>query len=468
MVVGQMDEAVDVVVVGGGPGGYAAAIRAAQAGREVVLVERDGASGLGGTCVRVGCIPSKAMIELANNRAAVEHMGHAGLRVEGARVDLAQFQVWKNSVVERLSNGVRGLLAAAKVRLVHGTARFIGPNRLVVATADDQAAFLQFRHAIVATGSRQVALPALPRDGVRVLDSTDALALDHLPARVAVVGGGYIGLELGSALAKLGSAVTIIEMTDRVLPSIDPALAKPVVQALRQRGVEVLLSTQPLGLDDAGLCVATTGGEQVVPVTHVIVAAGRRPTTDDLGLAEAGARTVASGHVEVDLARLATRTIAAIGDVTLGPALAHKATAEADVAVDAICGKRAAFDPAAIPAVVFTDPEITTVGLTEGQARDAGLDVTSVRFPLSASGRAATLSAPRGHANLVVDRDGDIVVGAHLVGPHVSELAGEITLAIEMAASADDLAATIHPHPTMSESIREAAEMALGRPLHAT
>lgn len=466
MVVGQMAESVDVVVVGGGPGGYAAAIRAAQAGREVVLVERGGERGLGGTCVRIGCIPSKALIELANARSAVEHLGRAGLHIDGARVDLAAFQTWKDGIVDGLSNGVRGLLRRADVRLLHGTARFIARDQVVVATADDQATFLQFRHAIVATGSRQTAIEALPRDGQRVLDTTDALALDRVPGQLVVVGAGYIGLELGTAFAKLGSGVTIVELADRVLPTIDPSLARPVVQSLRQRDVEIVLSARPVGVDEHGVHLATANGERTIPATHVVVAAGRQPNTDALGLDEAGVRLTSSGHVEVDAARMATPTIAAIGDITAGHALAHKATAEADVAVESICGKAARFDPAAIPAVVFTDPEIATVGLTETAARDAGLDVLSVRFPMSASGRAATLGSTRGHASLVVDRVADVVVGAHLVAPHASELAGEVALAIEMAASPYDVAATIHPHPTISESIREAAELALGRPLH--
>lgn len=466
MVVGEMAEAVDLLVVGGGPGGYAAALRAAQLGREVVLVDRDGVAGLGGICVRVGCIPSKALIELANAYESLQTKAVAGLRVEGAHIDFHAFQEWKAKLVGGLSRGVGQLLSHAKVRVVHGSVSFTRPDRAIVNTPDGGVSFIEFRHAIVATGSRPIAIPGFEPGTGTVHDSTGVLALDEVPTRVVVIGAGYIGLELGTALAKLGSHVTIVEAADHVLPSLDPALGRQVARSLERRGVEILVGTQSLRMDDADVVVSGPGGERALHADCVLVAVGRRPNSDDMGLAAAGAKLTSTGHVVVDASLRATPNIAAIGDLVAGPALAHKATAEAEVAAEVLCGKPARFDPAAVPAVVFTDPEIATVGLTVAQCREAGMEITVSKFPMSASGRAATLNATDGFVQLVVDTETNAVVGVHMAGPHVSELAGEAALAIEMAASPEDLAATIHPHPTISEAIREAAAIATGQPLH--
>ncbi len=466
MVVGELAEGIDLLVVGGGPGGYAAALHAARLGRRVVLVDRDGSDGLGGTCLRVGCIPSKALIELAETRHRARAFTAAGLDAGALTVDLERFQIWKGGIVLGLSKGVESLLRRRGVRIFSGVVTFNKPDRAAVATPDGNVTFFEFRDAVVATGSVPVGLAALPRDGERVLDSSDALALKEVPARLAVVGAGYIGVELGTAFAKLGSQVTIIESRDGVLPAMDPVIGRLVLRSLRGLGVEVLVRTDAVRLEAGGLVVRTGGDERTVPTERVVVAVGRRPNTNDLGLQTTGARLGGDGTVQVDSSRLATRRIAAIGDITAGPALAHKATAEAEVAVDALSGRRASFNPAAVPEVVFSDPEVAVVGLTEEQARAAGMDVTAAQFPLSASGRAATMAATAGFARLVIDRDQDAVVGVILVGPHVSELAAEATLAVEMGASPEDLAGTIHPHPSISESLREAAAMAVGRPLH--
>jgi dihydrolipoamide dehydrogenase len=466
MVVGEMAEGIDLLVVGGGPGGYAAALRAAQLGREVVLVERDGAAGLGGTCVRVGCIPSKALIELADTRHRACEMEAAGLHAGGLEVDLAQFQMWKDGIVQRLSKGVESLLRHGRVRLVAGTATFNKPNRAAVATSDGNVMFFEFRSAVIATGSAPIELAVLPRDGVRVLDSTDLLALTELPASVVVVGGGYIGLELGTALAKLGSKVTIVEALGGVLPGMEPDLGRVVQRSLQRLGVEVLLGTEVVGLDEAGLVVRTDGAERKIGAERIVVAIGRRPHSLDIGVEMTGAHLAPSGMVEVDASLIAAPGIAAIGDLVAGPALAHKATAEAAVAVEALSGMRSRFNATAVPAVVFADPEVATVGLTEDAARNIGMDVLVAQFPLTASGRAATIGARDGFVRLVVDRIQDAVVGVHMVGPMVSELAGEAALAVEMGASPEDFAGTIHPHPTISESIHEAALLMVGRPVH--
>jgi dihydrolipoyl dehydrogenase len=459
MVVGELAEAVDLLVVGGGPGGYAAAIRAAQLGREVTLVER----GLvGGVCLHVGCIPSKALIELAAAAHRTRELGAAGLQADGVSVSLDRFQAWRAELCASLARGVEELLAKGRVRIVEGHARFNRPDRVAVQTPDDRALFFEFEHAIVATGSRPIELPDLPFDGERVLDSTGALALTEVPASVAVIGAGYIGLELGTAFAKLGSKVTVVEALDRVLASVDASLAAPVLRRLRALGVDVRTESTARLADDGTLVV----GEDRIEAERIVVAVGRAPNTDDLGLEAAGVTVGAGGLIEVGEDMRATERIAAIGDVVAGPALAHKATAEAQVAAEALSGLPAAFDARALPVVIFTDPEIATVGLTEAQAREAGLDAASATFPLAASGRAGTLGARDGFTRIVTDAATDRVVGVHVAGPHASELVAGGALAIELMAAPGDVAATIHPHPTLSEGLHEAAALLLGHPLH--
>jgi dihydrolipoamide dehydrogenase len=461
MVVGELAEPADLLVIGGGPGGYAAAIRAAQLGREVTLVERNGAQGLGGTCLHVGCIPSKALIELAGAARRPRELEAMGLSVDGVAVSLQRFQSWRAELCAGLARGVGALLENGGVRVVHGAARFNRSDRVAVQTPDDRVLFFEFEHAIVATGSRPAALAELPVDGARVVDSTGALALTGVPPSAAVVGAGYIGLELGTALAKLGARVTVVEALDRVLAGVDPALVAPVVRRLKALGVELRLGASAR-MDGGALVV----DEDRIDAELVIVAAGRVPNTDDIGLAAAGVAVGADGLIAVGEDMRATERIAAVGDVVAGPALAHKATAEAAVAAEALSGEPAAFDARAVPVVIFTDPEIATVGLTEAQARDDGLDAAVATFPLAASGRAATLGERDGFTQIVTDRATDRVVGVHLVGPHASELVAGGALAIELMAAPGDVAATIHPHPTLSEGLHEAAALAVGHPLH--
>jgi dihydrolipoamide dehydrogenase len=466
MVVGELAESVDLLVLGGGPGGYAAAIRAAQLGRQVTLVERGGHAGLGGVCLQVGCIPSKALIELADAAHRTRELAHAGLTADNVTVALDRFQAWRGELCAGLARGVAELLAAGDVRVVEGEARFNRADRVVVHTPEDQALFLEFEHAIVATGSRPIELPGLPFDGTRVLDSTQALALTKVPGSVAVVGAGYIGLELGTALAKLGARVTVVEALDRVLPTVEASLTAPVLRRLRALDVDVRLRTTAQRVEDGALVVSDADGEDRVEAERVIVAVGRRPNTDALGLAAAGVPVGSDGLIEVGEDMRATEQIAAVGDVVAGPALAHKATAEAAVAAEALSGHPAAFDVRAIPIVIFTDPEIGSVGLSESEAREAGLEPVVATFPLAASGRAGTLGARDGFTRVVADTATDRVVGVHVVGPHASELVAGGALAIELMAAPGDVAATIHPHPTVSEGLREAAELMLGHPLH--
>jgi dihydrolipoamide dehydrogenase len=453
MVVGEIAEPVDLLVVGGGPGGYVAALRAAELGREVVVVERGGEEGgLGGSCLQVACIPSKALIELANARHRIDSFAAAGLRAPGAEVDLAAFQEWKGSIVDRLARGIKGLFDGQGVRLIDGEARFASRDRAAVRLPDGQARFLEFRQAILAPGSRPAAHPELPVDGERVLTSTGALALESVPASVAVVGADYVGLELAIAFAKLGAKVGVVAEDERVLPSLEASLAKPVARRLRELGIELELGARAVGLDEDELVIAGGEAERRLPADRVIVATGRTPNTDELGLDAVDVAVGDDGLIPVDERRLATPRIAAIGDVTAGPALAHKASAEGRVAAEALSGRPAAFEPMAIPVIAFTDPQVASVGLSEAEARDAGLDVAVAAASLGGNGRAATLGEG-GSVRTVVDRGSDRIVGVHAVGPHATEVIAEGVLAIETVASPDDVLGTIHAHPTLAEGL---------------
>ena len=508
MVVGEVATGVDLLVIGGGPGGYSAALRAAASGRTVTLVEQDR---LGGVCLNVGCIPSKALIHVADTAALPGETGAIGVDLQ-ATVDLNLAQAWIGDVVGRLTGGVEQLLRDAGVTLATGTARFATARRVAVTQGDD-ANFYEFNSVVLATGSRTVELPGLPFDGEQVIDSTAALALRRVPPRLTVVGGGYIGVELGCAFAKLGADVTLVELADQLLPGMPLGLARTLERALRARGLTIRLGTKVLERDGDDLIIEGPSGEARLPIGStldhraeappvapgapigpgalpvaprpggdgvVVVAVGRRPNTDSLGLTQAGVRLDSDGRIMVAPDRRAAPDVYAIGDITPGPALAHKATAEAEVAVTAAGGRRAAFDPAAIPAVVFSDPQIATVGLTAEQAAESGADarrfylapdqITTFRFPLSASGRALAIGRPEGYVEIVAERGGGpgggTVLGVHMVGAGVAELAAEAALAVEMCATTEDLALTIAPHPTLSEALAEAAMGALGRPLH--
>lgn len=466
MVVGQVAEPVDLLVVGAGPGGYVAALHGARLGRRVMVVDRDGADGVGGVCLRTGCIPSKALIEAADLAERIAGAGRFGIEATLDGVDLARFQTWKGEVVGRLTDGVRGLLKQAGIDVVAGELHLTAPDRAVIGTGDAPARFIQFRDLIIATGSRPIALADLPFDGDAILDSTAALDLAAVPKTLAVVGAGYVGLEIGTALAKLGAQVTIVETEAAILPTMDRQLVRPVARRLRELGVELALGATAGGFADGALSVTDADGTRRVPAEKVIVAVGRRPNTDDLGLDTIGIEADAQGLLRVAADRRLTPHIAAIGDITPGPALAHKAMAEAIVAVDALTGKRAGFAPMAIPAVVFSDPEIATAGLTVAAAAAEGLDAEATNLPLAASGRAATLDRRNGFLQVVADRADGSIVGVHIVGPHASELIGEAVVAIELGATLEDLALSIHPHPTLGEQFAEAAHLALGQPIH--
>ena len=461
-----MPSSVDLLVIGGGPGGYVAAIAAAQLGRSVVLVDSNGEAGLGGVCVNVGCIPSKALIELAHATHGVANWSQRGMKVSAQpSVDMKDFQTWKTEVVSGLNGGVRQLLKTAGVEVRQVFFRFTRKDQGVLEFGEAPPTHIQFNNAIIATGSRPTMIKELPHDGNRILDSSDVLALDTLPKAIAIVGAGYIGVELGTALAQLGSKVFMIEAGERILPALPAALVAPVARRLTEIGVEVRTKTTVVSDDGSALTVTTDGVTAQIEVDYVVVAIGRIPNTDDLGLEVLGVKPNARGILEVGADLLVTPKIAAIGDITPGPALAHKASAEAHIAAEVLSGHAARFDPTAIPAVIFSDPEIAMTGLTLEEASAAGYSAQVAMFPMAASGRAFTLGDKAGFTQLVHTTDG-VVLGAQIVGPRASEYIAEVTLAIEMGASLQDLADTIHPHPSMSETLHEAARVGLGFPIH--
>jgi len=459
------DRHTEVLIVGGGPGGYVAGIRAGQLGLEAIVV--DGRP-LGGTCLNVGCIPSKALIHAADEFAvAVEQAASCprGISVADPDVDLARVVAWKDRIVARLNAGVAGLLANASTSVIEGWCSFVDGKTVDVTGVDGSTQRISADHVVIATGSEPVELPGLPF-GERVLSSTEVLDLTEVPSSLAVVGGGYIGLELGTALAKLGSSVTVIEAEGRILPQYDRRLTAPVARSLQAMGVEVLTSTRATGLTDGGLAVESADGAITVDADRVLVTVGRRPKVAGMGLAHLGL-TMSGSFIAVDeRCHTSMRNVWAIGDVTGEPMLAHRAMKQGEVVAEAISGRPAVFRPEAIPAIVFTDPEIVTAGLDPDQAQAQGLEVIVGRFPLSANSRSMTLGADRGFVRAVARADDHLIVGLQAVGHGVAELSAAFGLAIEMGARLEDVADTIHAHPTVGESLAESAMAALGHALH--
>jgi dihydrolipoamide dehydrogenase len=456
------------VVIGAGPGGYVAAIRLAQLGKDVILIDR--APRLGGVCLNVGCIPSKALIHASDLAWEAQHAESMGLTVEGVAVDLAAMVAWKDGIVDRLTGGVEFLCSKNGVEVVHGTARFLS-DRSVQVESEEGTVEIEFSAAVIATGSAPMELPGLAFDGERVIGSTEALSLDRVPNSLVVVGAGYIGLELGSVYAKLGSEVTIVEFLPEIVPGLDRDVAKTLQRRLKKLGVTLLLEHRAESLDDSdppALVVTDADGEtKRIPADVVMMSVGRVPNSSGLGLEEIGVDTDGKGFITVnDRQQTSVPGIFAIGDVAGGALLAHKAYQEAKVAAEVIAGEPAAFDNVAIPAVIYTDPEIAWTGLTEAEAVERGHDVVTGSFSFKASGRAMTLEATDGFVKAVADAESGLLLGVIAVGRGVSELIGEATLALEMGAFLEDVGLTIHAHPTMSEAFQEAVEAALGKAVH--
>ncbi len=465
-----------LVVIGAGPGGYAAAFYAADLGIDVTLV--DPSVNPGGVCLYRGCIPSKALLHVADVLNEARHAEAWGITFGAPKIDLDRLRAFKTRVVTQLTGGLGQLSKQRKVTYIQGTAAFRDARTLEItrsgAGSDEAAETLTFEHAIIATGSRPSTVPGLSIDSPRVMDSTAALELPDIPKSLLVVGGGYIGLELGSVYAALGTKVTVVEMTGGLLPGADRDLVNILAKRIESICEQVLLNTKVVGMKDGKNAVAVTfegeglaAGAKERTFDRVLISIGRRPNSAVPGLDKTGVKVNARGFIEVDPARrTAEPTIYAIGDVVGEPMLAHKASHEGRVAVEAIAGERVAFEPLAIPAVVFTDPELAWCGLTENDAQQQKRDVVVARFPWGASGRAQTLDRADGMTKLILEPKTERVLGVGIVGPGAGELIAEGVLAIEMGANATDVRMTIHPHPTLSETIMESAEVFFGQATH--
>ena len=466
------DEHAQLVIIGAGPGGYGAAFEAADLGLDVVLIDPE--PDPGGVCLFRGCIPSKALLHIARVIRETREVSRAGVHFEPPEIDVDKLRGWKDSVVQKLTRGVGYLSDQRNIRHIRGRARFFGPYEVEISFEDsDDTRKMTFDQAIIATGSSSVELPDLPFDGRRILSSTEALDLPTLPDHLLVVGGGYIGLEMATAYSAFGSDVTVVEATPDLLPGADRELVKPLSKRLRRQLKEVRLSSKVIDAttkdDRLEVTVSAEGQseDQTLLVDSILVAVGREPRSGDLGLERTRIEVDPYGFIAVDQERRTTeRHIFAIGDVVAEPMLAHKATHEGIIAARVIAGRDDIFAPHAIPAVVFTDPEIAWCGLTERQAEKEGRPIKIGRFPWVASGRAATLGRTEGITKIIADASTHQILGVGICGPHAGELIAEATLAVEMAARAEDLAATIHPHPTLSETLMEAAEDIIGNSTH--
>ncbi len=463
-----------LLIIGGGPGGYVAAIRAGQLGIPTVLVE---GGALGGTCLNIGCIPSKALIHLADRfhetRALAGQDSPLGIRTQAPTLDLARGIAWKDGIVKRLTTGVEALLKKNKVTVVRGWARIVDGKTVDVEIEAGQGARagsqrIRCEHLLLATGSEPMALPFMPFGGP-VISSTEALAPESLPERLAVVGAGYIGLELGTVYRKLGVEVDLIEAQDRILPAYDADLSKPVAASLKALGVRTHVSTQLLGLAEDGKGVRVQGKdgvERALTVDRVLVAVGRRPRSRGFGLS-ALMLDMDGLAVRVDSqCRTSMRNVWAIGDLTGEPMLAHRAMAQGEMVAEIIAGHTRHFVPAAIPAVCFTDPEVVMAGLSPQQAAETGIETIEGSFPFAANGRAMTLESGDGFVRVVARRDNHLIIGWQAVGRAVSELSTAFSQSLEMGARLEDVAGTIHAHPTLGEAVQEASLRALGRALH--
>ncbi|WP_226665935.1 dihydrolipoyl dehydrogenase [Metabacillus litoralis] len=467
MVVGDFPIETDTLVIGAGPGGYVAAIRAAQLGQKVTVVEK---SVLGGVCLNVGCIPSKALIAAGHRYENAKHSEDMGIKAENVTVDFSKVQEFKQGVVKKLTGGVAGLLKGNKVDVISGEAYFVD-NETVKVMDETSSQTYKFKNAIIATGSRPIEIPAF-KYSKRVLDSTGALNLEEIPNKLVVIGGGYIGTELGTAYANFGTEVTFIEAADEILAGFEKQMSSLVKRNLKKKGnVEIHTKAMAKGVEETENGVKVTfevkGEEKTVEADYLLVTVGRRPNTDELGLEQVGVEMSDRGVIKIDKqCRTNISNIYAIGDIVEGPPLAHKASYEGKIAAEAIAGEKAEIDYLAIPAVVFSEPELATVGYTETQAKEDGIEVLASKFPFGANGRALSLNNSDGFLKLITRKEDGLVIGAQIAGPSASDMISELGLAIEAGMTAEDIAMTIHAHPTLGEITMEAAEVAIGSPIH--
>lgn len=458
-----------LLVLGGGPGGYAAAFRAADLGIAVTLVDTE--PNPGGVCLYKGCIPSKALLHIAKVISEAKETESFGVKFGSPQIDLETLRQWKSSVVSKLTTGLGQLAKQRKVTFIQGRGNFVKPQKVRVIASDGSEVIIEFEQCIIATGSYPIQLPNWPIESKRLWNSTSALELREIPKSLLVIGGGYIGLELGSVYAALGSEVTVVEMADNFIPGADTDLVNPLRKRLEGQFHKVLLKTKVLSLKDLGhgMEVELEGPEGTLKQVYDVVlgSIGRKPNTSGLGLKEVHVDLNTKGFIVVNNQRkTSSPNIFAIGDVAGDPMLAHKATHEGCVAAEVIAGHNVFFDPQAIPAVVFTDPEVAWCGLTETQAKKEGRSVSIVRFPWAANGRSLTLGRSEGVTKLIVDSQTERILGVGLCGPGAGDMISEGVLAIEFGAIAKDLALTIHPHPTLSETVMECAEVFYNKSVH--
>ncbi|MCM3315673.1 dihydrolipoyl dehydrogenase [Rummeliibacillus stabekisii] len=466
MVVGDFPIETDTIVIGAGPGGYVAAIRAAQTGQKVTVIEREN---VGGVCLNVGCIPSKALISVGHRFEKAKHSDDMGIVASEVKLDFKKAQEFKDSVVKKLTGGVSGLLKGNNIEVVKGEAYLHDANSLRVIT-ENSAQTYNFKNVIIATGSRPVEIPTF-KFSKRVLNSTGALNLEEVPSKLVVIGGGYIGTELGSAYANLGAEVTILEGGKDILAGFEKQMTTIVKKGLKKKGVTIETNALAQGVEETETGVTVkyevNGEAKSVEADYVLVTVGRRPNTDEMGLEEVGIEFGERGLIKVDKqCRTNVPNIYAIGDIVAGPQLAHKASYEGKVAAEAIAGEKAVVDYLAIPAVCFTDPEMATVGLSEDQAKEEGFEVSTGKFPFAANGRALALNETEGFVKLVARKEDGLLLGGQIVGSGASDMIAEIGLAIEAGMTLEDVAMTIHAHPTLGEITMETAEVALGNPIH--
>lgn len=458
----------DVLIIGGGPGGYVAAIKLGQLGKRSIVVDRDK---LGGECLNYGCIPSKALISAANTRFKSKKAKEAGFEDGSAsKIDWDKVVAWKDQMVGGVVKNVGVLLKGNKSEFLPGTARFTSAHTAVVDKAGGGTETIEFDHAIVATGSASMSIPGFETDGANILGSKEALDLQKAPEALVVVGGGVIGLEIGTIFAKLGTKVAVVEFTDSLLPVIEKDMVSPVSRSLAKLGVEVYLGSKAKSWSKKGkrleLVVETPEGNKKITCDKILLAVGRAPRSKDLGLEKIGVELDKRGHVVVDTEMLSSApSVYAIGDVVGAPYLAHKASREGILAAQSIAGKPLEAR-GAVPWAVFTDPEISWVGMTDSEAKAAGVHTVVGRFPFIASGRAQAVRETEGFCKVVADKADGRILGAGFVGPNASDLIGEACLAVSVGATLAQVAATIHPHPTLNEAFAEACEAALGHPIH--
>ena len=461
---GDADLHAEVLVLGSGPGGYTAAFRVADLGKQVVMVERH--ERIGGVCLNVGCIPSKALLHTAQIINEAEEMSHHGVKFNKPQIDIRELESWKSSVVNQLTGGLKALAKTRKVTIVQGEGNFTSPNTLKVEGPDGEKT-ISFDHCIIAAGSRVTKIPVFPNDDPRMMDSTDALELEDVPEKLLVIGGGIIGLEMATVYDALGSKITVVELQDSLIPGADKDIVKPLLKRVEQKYDNIYLNTKVSNIEpkEDGLLVTFEGKDapEQAMFDKILVAVGRSPNGKLINAEAAGVIVTDHGFIETDgQMRTNVPHIFAIGDIVGQPMLAHKATHEGKVAAEVIAGQKSVFEPMTIPSVAYTDPEVAWMGMSEDEAKKQGIDYVKGAFPWAASGRSLSLGRDEGLTKAIFEKETGRLIGAGIVGPNAGELIAEAVLALEMGADAEDIGLTIHPHPTLSETLGFAAEMAEG------